>query len=307
MSVQWFPGHMAKARRQVGEKLKQVDIVFELLDARAPLSSRNPMIEEIIAHKTRLILLTKADLADEKATRDWITYFQRQGITVHPVDAQSGKGVQQIPTKAQAAIKDILAARKKKGISSSKIRAMVIGIPNVGKSSLINRLAKRTAAKTGDKPGVTRAQQWIRVGNSLELLDTPGILWPKFEDPVIGLKLALANSIKEEILPVEEVAIFGIELLREKYPNHLQDRYKLADLEGEAYQILEKIGEKRGCLGRGGIVDTEKAAEILVTDIRSGRLGRLTFEWVSDQEEEQNGNPQENSGSETVDTREKGD
>lgn len=298
MSIQWFPGHMAKARRQVGEKLKQVDIVLELLDARAPLSSRNPMIEEVIAHKVRLILLTKADLADEQQTRAWIQYFKERGIAVHPVDAQTGKGVQQIPAKAQSVLKELLEKRKSKGIASQKVRAMVIGIPNVGKSSLINRLAKRTAAQTGDKPGVTRAQQWIRVGDIIELLDTPGILWPKFEDPTVGLKLALSNAIKEEILPVDEVAIYGIELLREKYPEQLKERYKLADLDGESYEILETIGKKRGCMQRGGTVNIEKAAELVVTDIRSGRLGRLTFEWASDQEEKESGDSEAAGGSE---------
>ncbi|WP_044642609.1 ribosome biogenesis GTPase YlqF [Risungbinella massiliensis] len=298
MSIQWFPGHMAKARRQVGEKLKQVDIVLELLDARAPLSSRNPMIEEVIAHKTRLILLTKADLADEKQTKAWIQYFKERGISVHPVDAQTGKGVQQIPAKAQSVLKELLERRKSKGIASQKVRAMVIGIPNVGKSSLINRLAKRTAAQTGDKPGVTRAQQWIRVGGIIELLDTPGILWPKFEDPTVGLKLALSNAIKEEILPVDEVAVYGIQLLCEKYPEQLKERYKLTDLDGEPHEILETIGKKRGCMQRGGTVNIEKAAEIVVTDIRSGRLGRLTFEWASDQEEKENGDSEEAGGSE---------
>lgn len=303
MSIQWFPGHMAKAKREIGQRLKQVDIVLELLDARAPFSSRNPMIHEIISHKPRLILFTKSDLADEQQTRAWIEYFRDRGLYVHPVDAQSGKGVKQIPTKVQEVLRELLQTRKKKGIASKSVRAMVIGIPNVGKSSLINRLAKRTAAKTGDKPGVTRSQQWIRVGGIIELLDTPGILWPKFEDPSVGFKLALANSIKEEILPVEEVALFGIELLREKYPEELKKRYSLSSLDGEAFELLETIGKKRGCIQRGGIINTEKAAEIFVTDIRSGRLGRLTFEWAREQEENENGDPEETDGFEKVDVR----
>ncbi|TCS93128.1 ribosome biogenesis GTPase YlqF [Hazenella coriacea] len=285
MNIQWFPGHMAKARRQVEEKLKQVDVVFELVDGRLPLSSRNPMIDQVVKHKPRLILLTKCDLADEKANQVWIQYFRQLGMTVLPVDAQTGKGVGQIQVATERLLQPLFEARQRKGILTKRIRAMVLGIPNVGKSSLINRLAKRTATVTGDRPGVTKAQQWIRIGKNLELLDTPGILWPKFDDPEVGMRLAASGAIKEEILPREEVAFYTVCFLAERYPQLLSTRYKMADVTSlEGVQLLDEIGKKRGCLQKGGDINYEKVSEIILNDLRSGRLGRITFELPEDWE-----------------------
>lgn len=292
MSIQWFPGHMAKARRQVTEKLKLVDVVYELLDARLPLSSRNPMIGEIVSHKPRVVLLTKCDLADEKVNKKWVEYFRDQDVEVLEVDAQTGKGVGKIQAVTDKLLQSLFETRQRKGIGSRRVRAMVIGIPNVGKSSLINRLAKRTATVTGDRPGVTKAQQWIKIGQNLELLDTPGILWPKFEDPRVGMRLAMSGAIKEEILHIEEVAVEAITYLQERYPKELGERYKLSDLQMDSYSLLQEIGKKRGCLQRGGEVNTEKASEIFLTDLRAGRLGRISFEFPGDEflleSEEQN-------------------
>jgi ribosome biogenesis GTPase A len=288
LTIQWFPGHMAKARRQVEEKLKLVDLVFELLDGRLPFSSRNPMMDEIIKQKPRLILFTKSDLADENATRRWIGYFRERGMTVLPIDAQTGKGVNQIIPACERLLAPLFAQREKKGIQSKKFRAMVVGIPNVGKSSLINRLAKRTATVTGDRPGVTKAQQWIRVGKTLELLDTPGILWPKFDDPEVGYRLAASGAIKEEILPLEDVALYTVRFLKDRYPEALLERYKLKELStADGVELMEMIGKKRGCLVRGGEIDYEKVSEILLNDLRSGRLGRITLELPDDMEKKE--------------------
>ncbi|SEN14114.1 ribosome biogenesis GTPase YlqF [Lihuaxuella thermophila] len=288
MSIQWFPGHMAKARRQVEEKIKLVDVVFELLDARLPLSSRNPMIHDLVKHKPRLLLLTKCDLADERGNQRWIDYFRSQGNAVLPIDAQTGKGVGQIQPAAETLLQPLFAAREKKGIRSRKVRAMVLGIPNVGKSSLINRLAKRSATVTGDRPGVTKAQQWIRIGQTLELLDTPGILWPKFDDPQVGMRLAASGAIKEEILPLEEVALYAVGYLSERYPELLAERYKLKDLSGfEGAELMAEIGKKRGCLQKGGEINFEKTAEIILNDLRSGRIGRVTLELPEDWKREE--------------------
>lgn len=287
--IQWFPGHMAKARRQVTEKLNLVDIVIELLDARLPLSSRNPMINEIVKEKPRLILLTKSDLADEQITKEWITYFAEQGTRVLAIDAQSGKGVNQIVPHCERILAPLFAMREKKGIQSRKFRVMVLGIPNVGKSTIINRLAKRNATVTGDRPGITKAQQWIRVGQTMEILDTPGILWPKFDDPKVGMRLAISGAIKGEILPIDEVALDALAFLTDCYPSMLMERYKLKDgMPSDRIALMEEIGRKRGCLIRGGEVDYEKTAEIILTDLRSGRIGRITLEkpedWLKEEE-----------------------
>lgn len=288
MAIQWFPGHMAKARRQVEEKLKLVDIVFELLDARLPMSSRNPMMDEIVKDKARIILLTKCDLADERANQAWISHFQTQGAVVLPVDAQTGHGVKKILPVCEKLLAPLFAKREKKGIRSRKFRALVLGIPNVGKSSLINRLAGRSAAVTGDRPGVTKAQQWIRVGKNMELLDTPGILWPKFDDPATGLRLAASGAIKEEILPADEVALYILGYLKERYPQALEKRYKfdgIEELDGEA--LMEAIGKKRGCLLRGGYIDYDKTADLIIHELRDGLLGRISLEFPEDWRKEE--------------------
>jgi ribosome biogenesis GTPase A len=274
---------MAKARRQVEERCKQVDIIFELLDARLPLSSRNPMINQIIQKKPRLVLLTKTDLADPQASQEWSQYFQKQQQPALWIDAKAGKGMKRIISASEQVLAPLFAARAKKGIRLQRMRAMIIGIPNVGKSSLINRLARRAATQTADRPGVTKAQQWIRIGQRLELLDTPGILWPKFDDEYIGLRLAASGAIREEILPLEEVALFVLDFLQKRYPGRLNERYRVS--EGvEAPALLEEIGRRRGCLQKGGVVDLEKASELLLQELRGGLLGRITLEWPEEVE-----------------------
>lgn len=286
MTIQWFPGHMAKARREVTEKLKIIDVVLELLDARLPFSSRNPMIDQIIATKPRIVLLNKADLADPQLTKQWIDYFQKQNIKALAIDAQSGHGVGQIASECKQLMADMLQKRAEKGMQPRAIRALIVGIPNVGKSSLINRLANRHIAKTGDRPGITKAQQWIKVGRDLELLDTPGILWPKFEDQQVGLRLAASGAIKDEILDHQEVALFALKFLKEHYPNQLQERFKLDSLPDDLVELLESIGRRRGCLQRGGMIDYDKASETVLRELRLGKLGRITFEVPEDRDDD---------------------
>jgi ribosome biogenesis GTPase A len=278
MTIQWFPGHMAKARRQVTEKLKQIDVVIELLDARLPLSSRNPMIDEIVGEKPRLILLNKADLADEKVTDQWIQYFREREIRTLPIDALSGKGVNKLPGLCQELAAEMLNKRAERGMQARAIRIMILGIPNVGKSSLINRLAKRSVAQTGDRPAVTKAQQWVKMGDTLELLDTPGILWPKFEDQMVGLRLAASGAIKDELIDFAEVAVFVISYMMHYYPDRLLERFKLKQLPEDRVEMLEEIGKKRGCLVSGGQIDYDKAAEIFLRELRSGKLGNISLE-----------------------------
>lgn len=282
MTIQWFPGHMAKARREVTEKLKLIDVVIELLDARVPLSSRNPMIDEIIAHKPRLILLNKADLADPVYTKEWTVYFEQKGATVLSIDSQLGKGVQQISPACQKLASPMIEKMKARGMKPRAIRAMILGIPNVGKSTLINRLATKKIAKTGDRPGITKQQQWIKVGKELELLDTPGILWPKFEDPVIGFRLAATGAIKDEILDFQDVALFVLNYLKGAYPDRLKDRYKLTSIPEEGIALFDEIGKKRGFLLSGGYIDYDKTAEIILRELRSGKLGSITLERPED-------------------------
>lgn len=284
MTIQWFPGHMTRARRQIEEKLKLIDVVFELLDARIPSSSRNPMVDEIIGEKPRLVLLNKADLADPEKTTEWSRFFREQGLGVHAIDANAGAGVKELASKAKELLKEKIDRQIAKGMKPRPIRALIVGIPNVGKSTLINRLAGRNIAVTGDRPGVTKGQQWIRFGGELELLDTPGILWPRFEDPVVGNRLAATGAIKEDILHLDEVACFVLKVLVEQYGQVLGERYGLTDLPSElpdmqaAVEVLESIGRRRGCIVSGGHVDYEKAATVLLRDLRSGKLGRITFE-----------------------------
>lgn len=282
MNIQWFPGHMAKARRQVETRLKQIDVVMELLDARLPLSSRNPMMNEILSGKPRLVLLNKVDLADERGNREWMEHFNSQGVQAVLIDARSGKGVKQLPRLAAELMRDKWQALQQKGVQKKTVRCMIVGIPNVGKSSLINRLAGRSATKTGDRPGVTKAEQWIKVGKVMQLLDTPGILWPKFDDPVIGQRLAASGAIKEDILPVEEVALFAVNYLAGRYPESLRERYRLDELSGDGVHMLEQIGQKRGCITSGGVADLEKASDVLLQDLRSGKLGRVSLEFPED-------------------------
>jgi ribosome biogenesis GTPase A len=285
VTIQWFPGHMAKARRQVQEKLKLIDVVVELADARIPNSSRNPMIDEIISSKPRLMLLNKADLADERKTREWIQNFQAKGIKTLAIDAQSGKGMKDIIHACQELVREKWEKLRAKGVTPRAVRVLIVGIPNVGKSTLINKLAKKNIAKTGDRPGVTTAQQWIKVGKELELLDTPGILWPKFEDQTVGLRLATTGAIKDTILNLQEVAVYALRFLHANYPNNLKDRFNLEVIPAEIVELFDEIGKRRGCLMGGGLVDYDKTSELVLREIRSGRVGRFTFEEPADWEE----------------------
>ncbi|KEO82897.1 ribosome biogenesis GTPase YlqF [Tumebacillus flagellatus] len=287
MTIQWFPGHMAKARREVTEKLKLVDIVMELVDARLPLSSRNPMMDEIVQHKPRLVLLNKADLADPRVTDQWVKYFRAQGLDALPINAIKGEGLPKAAAEAKRLFAPKLEAMAKKGIRPRATRAMILGIPNVGKSSLINRMAKKTIAKTGDRPGVTQDQQWIKVGKDFELLDTPGILWPKFEDQRVGLRLAATGAIKEEILDTEPVAIYIVQLMNERYRGVLESRYNLESLPDDPREAIETIGRKRGFLRQGNVVDMEATWKLLIREFRGGQFGRLSLESPSELEAEE--------------------
>ena len=278
MQIQWYPGHMTQAKRAMQEDIKLIDLVIELVDARAPLSSRNPDIDELGRQKARLILLNKADLADEACNRQWSQWFQDQGFHVLKINARSGAGFKAINDTVAQACKEKIERDRKRGILNRPVRAMVVGIPNVGKSTFINSFAKKAAAKTGNKPGVTRGNQWIRLNKNLELLDTPGILWPKFEDQAIGLKLALIGSVKDDILNMEELAVELVKLLRSLYPFVMEERYGFSVSEEEPWKALEEIARVRKCLAKGGAYDTEKAAAMLLDDFRNGKLGRITLE-----------------------------
>lgn len=286
MTIQWFPGHMAKARREVTEKLKLVDIVFELIDARLPLSSRNPMIDEVIHQKPRLLILNKMDLADETETARWIRYFEAQGDRAVAINSFEGKGLQTVIKAAKEILEPKLERMRSRGIRPGAIRAMIVGIPNVGKSTLINRLAKKNIAKTGNTPGVTKAQQWIKFEKELELLDTPGILWPKFEDKEAGYKLALTGAIKDSIVNMEDLAVYGLRFLEEHYPDRLSERYGLTTVGDDILQIFNQIGSLRKVYTTGGEVEYDKVAELIVRDIRNEYLGKLTFDFTADQLQE---------------------
>lgn len=286
MTIQWFPGHMAKARREVTEKLKLIDIIFELVDARIPASSRNPMIDEIIQHKPRVILLNKADMADPAKTNMWLEHYKSQGKTAIAINSQAGNGLNQITAASKNLLKEKYERMESRGIKPRAIRAMIVGIPNVGKSTLINRLAKKNIAKTGNTPGVTKAQQWIKVGKELELLDTPGILWPKFEDQEVGLKLALTGAIKDTILNLHEVSLYGLRFLEKEYQERLKSRYNLDVIPQETLELFDAVGKFRGCLASGGFIDYDKTAELVVREIRSEKMGPLTFEVPSDYEKD---------------------
>ncbi len=277
MQYQWYPGHMTKAKRQMQEDIKLVDLVIELVDARIPLSSHNPDIDVLGQNKSRLVLLNKADLADEAKNEAWCEYYKKQGIYAVRLDARNRAGMKQVQDVIQEACKEKLEKNRRRGILNRPVRAMVAGIPNVGKSTFINSFAGKACAKTGNKPGVTKGKQWIRLNKNVELLDTPGILWPKFEDQRIGLHLAYIGSIKDELLDRDEVAVSLIGELTQTYPGLLAKRYNLTE-EAEPVKVLEKLAESRGCLKKGGELDCGKAAVLLSDDFRSGKLGRITIE-----------------------------
>ncbi|MCF2554351.1 ribosome biogenesis GTPase YlqF [Faecalicatena contorta] len=278
MHFQWYPGHMTKAKRMMQENMKLIDLVIELTDARIPLSSRNPDIDELGKNKARLVLLNKADLAEEKWNDAWIAYFKEKGYSAVKVNSRKGGGIKSIQSVIQEACKEKIERDRKRGILNRPVRAMVVGIPNVGKSTFINTLAGKACAKTGNKPGVTKGKQWIRLNKQVELLDTPGILWPKFEDQQVGLKLALIGSIKDEILNTEELGVELIRFMNQNYPGVLEEKYDISS-QDDVYAMLHAIAESRHCLVRGNELDTEKAALLLLDDFRSGRLGRLTLEY----------------------------
>lgn len=283
MHFQWYPGHMTKAKRMMQENIKLIDLVIELVDARIPMSSRNPDIDELGKNKARLILLNKSDLAEDRQNDAWAEYFRRQGYSVVKVNSKRGGGIKSIQGVIQEACKEKIERDRKRGILNRPVRAMVVGIPNVGKSTFINALAGKACAKTGNKPGVTKGKQWIRLNKNVELLDTPGILWPKFEDQQVGLKLAFIGSIKDEILNTEELAGELIKFLTTHYAGILTEKYGIEEQE-DAYGCLMEIAKNRHCLLRGNELDTEKAAMILTDDFRNGRLGKITLEFPEDYE-----------------------
>ena len=277
MNFQWYPGHMTKVKRQMQEDIKLIDLVIELVDARIPQSSRNPDIDELGRNKFRLILMNKADLADKRRTDEWSSFFKNKGYFVVSLDARSKVGMKTITDQIMESCREKIERDRKRGIKNRPVRAMVVGIPNVGKSTFINSYAGKACAKTGNKPGVTKGKQWIRLSKDVELLDTPGILWPKFEDQMVGLRLALIGSIKDEILNTDELAVELIRFLRASYPGILAERYEIEE-EGAESELLMRIAEKRKCIGKGGELDYSKAAALLIEEFRSGKLGRITLE-----------------------------
>lgn len=285
ISIQWFPGHMAKTRRKITEDLKLVDVAAELLDARIPRSSANPVLRELIRSKPRVVVLNKSDLADASQTARWKSLFQQQGLPAVAIESKTGKGLPGLYSAIRQELKEQIAGWERKGMTGRPIRVMVLGVPNVGKSSIINRMitgGKAGKAEVRDKPGVTRQNRWFTVGKGFELLDTPGVLWPKFEDPIVGEHLAFTGAVRDEILDIEGLACRLLELLMERYPRAVPARYKL-ELSNEPLtgrQLLEAVGRKRGMLVSGGEIDTERAAAAVLDEFRGGKLGPITLEWV---------------------------
>ena len=278
-SLSWFPGHMTKTRRMITAEIGSMDAVCEIVDARIPLSSRNPDLDELTAGKPRIVVLNRVDQADPNMTKRWAAWFREQGCAVIEVDAKSGAGVKQFASAVRTLLKDKIAAYEAKGQVGRVLRVMVLGIPNVGKSTFINKVSGRKAAKAEDRPGVTRGKQWVPVDTTLELLDTPGILWPKFEDADVGIRLAFTGAIRDEVVDVEELAMKLMDYLGAHYPEALTERYKIAVEDGEdGWALLNKAGRKRGFLISGGEVDTERMSRILLDEFRGGKLGRFTLE-----------------------------
>lgn len=279
-SIQWFPGHMAKTRKSIKENLSLVDAVVEIIDARIPLSSQNPEMGRMTAGKPRLLVLNKRDMADNNATDKWISYFRSQGVVAVSMDCKSGKGLKSFTSALeQQLLKDLIETRKAKGMVGAPIRVMVVGIPNVGKSSFINRMSGSKKAKVEDRPGVTRTKQWVKLGDKIEMLDMPGVLWPKFDDQKAAQNLAFTGAIKDDILDIETLAMLLLELLAQNYPQCLKERYKMevSDLQGK--DLLELLGRKRGMLISGGEVNTERAAIMLLDEFRAGKIGNITLEF----------------------------
>lgn len=279
--VQWFPGHMAKTRRLIKEQLKQVDAVTMLLDARIPESSKNPEIDSLTEGKPKIILFNKADLADPRATKQWIEHYESMGAAALEIDCRSGKGLNKFRPLVREVLSDVISRNEEKGMPGKPLRIMVVGIPNTGKSSFINKMGAGGKAKVEDRAGVTRNNQWFVIGGGIEMLDTPGVLWPKFEDPEVGDKLAFTGGVKDQILDIETLAVRFLTVMRDNYPEKLTERYKISGFDDmEPYEILELIGKKRGMMIRGGEIDTMRASVAVLDEYRGGKLGRLTMEWV---------------------------
>ena len=285
--IQWFPGHMAKTRRLIASNISLVDAVVEIVDARSPLSSRNPEMDHMTKNKPRLILLNKSDLADEKTTQQWISYFKRSGSEALAVDCKSGKGLKSIlPSIKNNVLKEVMDKRARNGMTGAAVRLMIVGIPNVGKSSVINKLAGSKRAKVEDRPGVTRTKQWVKLDNNTELLDMPGVLWPKFEDQDVALRLAFTGAISDDILDIETLASKLLYYLARNYPSSLTERYKIELSEDETgFELLEKVGKKRGMVISGGEINTERAAITVLDEFRSGKLGRISLELPPEKEQ----------------------
>ena len=281
MEFQWYPGHMTKAKRQMQEDIKLIDLVVEIVDARVPMSSRNPDIDELGRNKARLILLNKCDLADAAATDRWKVYFESKGYHVVAIDARNNKGMKAINNVINEACAEKIARDRARGIKNRPVRAMVVGIPNVGKSTFINSFAGRASAKTGNKPGVTKGKQWIKLNKGVELLDTPGILWPKFEDQTVGLRLAFIGSIKDDLIQQQELAMELLKYIVKLYPNAIADRYGI-DESLEAQEMLQAIAQNRNCIAKGGDLDYDKAALSIIDDYRNGVIGRMDLEFPED-------------------------
>ncbi|MCR5796963.1 ribosome biogenesis GTPase YlqF [Eubacterium xylanophilum] len=277
MHFQWYPGHMTKAVRGMREDIKLIDVVIELVDARCPMSSKNPDIDDIAKNKSRILLLNKADMADEKVTAQWKKYYENQGFFVHAVNSTKRNELKIVNSLIQSACKEKIERDRKRGILNRPVRAMIVGIPNVGKSTFINSFSGKACTKTGNKPGVTKGKQWVRINKSVELLDTPGILWPKFEDQTVGLRLAFIGSIKEELLQRVEISLDFIDFVRETYPGTLKEKYSVEEI-GEASDILMKIAENRNFVKKGNEIDYEKAAATILDEFRHTKLGRITVE-----------------------------
>ena len=279
-SIQWYPGHMAKAKREISESIKQVDVVIEMIDARIPKASRNPVLNEIIGNKPRIIVLNKADLADDKKTKEWQKEFESNNQIAVICDSNQGKGMKEVSDAAIELMQDKIEKASEKGRTGVSVKVMIVGIPNVGKSTLINKIAKKQTAEVGNKPGVTKKNQWIRLNDRLQLLDTPGVLWPKFEDEKIARHLAYVGTIKDDIMDVETLAFHLVEELMQNYKTNLWERYKIEESfsDEETIEVMNEIGKKRGCLVRGGEVDYTKVANIILDDFRTGKIGRITLE-----------------------------
>ena len=277
MNIQWYPGHMTKAKRMMEENIKLIDLVIELLDARIPMSSRNPDIDALSNGKARLVILNKSDLADKEVTKQWIKYFEGRGINTVALNSRVSNFQKQVNDAILLACKDKIERNLRKGIKNKPVRAMICGIPNVGKSTFINTLCGRASAKTGNKPGVTKGKQWIKISNSVEFLDTPGILWPKFDDEKIGMNIAYIGSVNEEIIDIEELAFNLIKFLKEKQPDKLVDRYGV-DIENEPYEILKDLSLKRNLLKKGSEPDTMRGAKLFLDDFKEGKIGKISLE-----------------------------